>query len=363
MTVGRHRYDHLDMTASTMRAWRTHVYGEPNEVLRLDEVDVPEPGPGEVRVRVLGVPLNLNDLERVTGGNMAVRIELPYSPGMETMGIVDACGAGAESMIGRRVAAITKMAHGGFAEYVICPAASAFEIPEAIPMPGAACLYFPFHLAWLGLFDRAELRAGETVLITAAAGGSGSAAVQLAKHAGARVIATVGSDAKRALCEDLGADLVLDQNATDLGAQLLGATDGRGVDVVFDNVGGTVMDAAMNATAYNGRYLMMGFASDKTAADEKHIVPRRVAMGNFKLCGVLLAYQADDVVPIVKTMMGANFPPASKGASIMKSINDLVIAGAVRPVVGSVVAFEDIPAALTALADRQTTGRSVALTS
>ncbi len=173
------------MSPSTMRAWRTHEYGPPETALHLDEVPLPEPGPGEVRVKVAAVPLNLNDLERVTGGNMAVRIELPYSPGMETMGVVDACGPGTEDMLGRRVAATTQMAHGGFAEYVNCPAHSAFEIPEAIELPDAACLYFPFHLAWLGLFDRAGLRADETVLVHAAAGGSGSAAVQLAKHAGA----------------------------------------------------------------------------------------------------------------------------------------------------------------------------------
>src|SRR6478609_852483 len=158
----------------TMRAWRTHEYGRPTEVLRLGEVPVPQPEAGELRVRVQAIPFNLNDLERITGGNMMVRPELPYSPGMEVMGIVDACGDGVEQWQGKRVVAMPKGAHGGFAEYAICPAASTFEMPEAIPLPGAAALYFPFHLAWLGLFDRAELRAGESVLIHAAAGGSGS---------------------------------------------------------------------------------------------------------------------------------------------------------------------------------------------
>ena len=129
------------------------------------------------------IPLNLNDLERITGGNMMVRPELPYSPGMEVMGVVDACGAGAEEWQGARVVAMPKGAHGGFAEYAVCPVVSTFEMPDTIPLPDAAALYFPFHLAWLGLFDRAELQRGESVLIHAAAGGSGSAAIQLAKHA------------------------------------------------------------------------------------------------------------------------------------------------------------------------------------
>ena len=168
-----------------MRAWRTHRYGRPAEVLKLDEVPIPEPGPGEVRVRVQAIPLNLNDLERITGGNMMVRPELPYSPGMEVMGVVDAGGAGAETWRGRRVVAMPKQAHGGFAEYAICPTVSAFDMPEAIPLPDAAAVYFPFHLAWLGLLDRAKLRPGETVLdLCAAPGGKLTAIAQLMRNEG-----------------------------------------------------------------------------------------------------------------------------------------------------------------------------------
>src|SRR6266481_1876365 len=122
----------------TMRAWRTHEYGRPSEVLRLDTVPVPEPEAGEVRVRVQAIPFNLNDLERITGGNMMVRPDLPYSPGMEVMGVVDACGAGSEHWMDRRVVATTKGAHGGFAEYALCPAVSTFAMPETIPLPDAA---------------------------------------------------------------------------------------------------------------------------------------------------------------------------------------------------------------------------------
>ena len=174
---------------TTMRAWRLHEYGQPREVLQLETIERPEPDPGEVRVRVQAIPLNLNDLERITGGNMMVRPEFPYSPGMEVMGIVDACGAGADEWQGRRVAAMARQAYGGYAEFANCPAVSMFEMPDDIPLPDAAALLFPFHLAWLGLFDRADLQPGESVLIHAAAGGSGSAAVQLAAHAGARVFA------------------------------------------------------------------------------------------------------------------------------------------------------------------------------
>jgi len=342
-----------------MRAWRTHEYGRPREALRLDSVPVPEPGAGEVRVAVQAIPLNLNDLERVTGGNMMVRPDLPYSPGMEVMGVVDACGAGAETWQGARVVAMPKGAHGGFAEYAICPVASTFAMPEAIALPDAAALYFPFHLAWLGLFDRADLRSGESVLVHAAAGGSGSAAVQLAVNAGARVFATAGTDAKLALCRDLGADVVINYRTTDFAEVVLTETANLGVDVVFDNVGEAVMEDSMKCLRYNGRYLMMGFASNKLVADEKFIVPRRIALANIKLCGVLLAYQPPEALEFLKLGMGWNFAPGALGERIMSEVVDLVLAGRVRAVVGQQVGFDDVPSALDALADRATVGRTV----
>jgi NADPH:quinone reductase len=342
-----------------MRAWRTHQYGRPTEVLQLDEVPIPAPGPGELRIRVQAIPFNLNDLERITGGNMMVRPELPYSPGMEVMGVVDAGGAGAEAWQGKRVVAMPKGAHGGFAEYAICPTVSAFEMPEAIPLPDAAALYFPFHLAWLGLFDRAELTAGESVLIHAAAGGSGSAAIQLAANAGARVFATAGSEEKLKLCRELGAEVAINYRDGDFSQIVMEKTGDRGVDVVFDNVGAAVMEKSMGCLAYNGRYLMMGFASDKTVADEKWLVPRRIMGGNFKLCGVLLAYAPDAVAKLMKKGMGWNFVSAELGQKITREIVELVLAGKVKPVIGKVIDFEQIPPAIEAMANRETVGRTI----
>jgi NADPH2:quinone reductase len=345
----------------TMKAWRTHEYGRPTEVLRLDTVPVPAPEAGELRVRVQAIPFNLNDLERITGGNMMVRPELPYSPGMEVMGIVDACGEGVEQWQSKRVVAMPKGANGGFAEYAICPAASTFDMPDSIPLPGAAALYFPFHLAWLGLFDRADLQAGESVLIHAAAGGSGSAAIQLAKHVGARVFATAGTEEKVQLCRDLGADVAINYNDADFAEVVLAETGDRGVDVVFDNVGEAVMEKSLQCTVYNGRYLMMGFASNKVVADEPFIVPRRIALGNLKLCGVLLAYEPPEVAEMVKTAMGWNFATTELGAKIMREIVELVLAGKIKPIVGETITFEEIPTAIEAMANRQTTGRTIVM--
>ncbi len=331
------------------------------EALRLDRVPIPTPGAGELRIRVQAIALNLNDLERITGGNMMVRPELPYSPGMEVMGIVDGCGSGTEDWRHRRVVAMPKGAHGGYAEYAVCPVGSTFDMPDTIPLPGAAALYFPFHLAWLGLFDRADLRAGETVLVHAAAGGSGSAAVQLAVNAGARVFATAGTDEKVQLCRDLGADVAINYNATDFSEVVLAETANEGVDIVFDNVGEAVMEPSMKCTKYNGRYLMMGFASNKSIADEKFIVPRRVALGNLKLCGVLLGYQPPDASAFLKMGMGWNFASQELGERIMRHIVELVLAREVKPVIGQVVGFDDVPAAIDAMANRDTVGRTVVM--
>ena len=344
-----------------MRAWRTHEWGQPTEVLRLDRVPIPEPGPGELLVRNQALPLNLNDMERVTGGNMMVQPELPLIPGMEVLGVVDAAGPGAEDWVGKRVAATAGAATGGWAESTVCPLVSAFEIPEDVPLPDAAGLFFPFHLAYLGLIDRAELQAGESVLVHAGAGGAGSAAIQLAKHRGARVFATVGTQAKRALCEELGADVVIDYTEQDFAAVVMEETGQRGVDVVFDGVGEAVFGPSMNCTAYNGRYVMIGFASDKTRADEPFVVPRRLLAGNLRLCGVLLSYAPEEAIPAMKQGMGWNFCPRSLGASITEEVVDLYRQGAVRSVIGRVIDFEQIPAELEALFGRETVGRTVAL--
>lgn len=343
----------------TMRAWIVHEYGQPLDVLKLEDVEVPVPEAGEVLVRALAIPLNVNDLERITGGNMMAPPEFPYSPGMETMGVVEACGEGAEAWMGKRVVATCKRAHGGFAEKVICDTNAIFDMPDDIELPGAAALYFPFHLAWLGLHDRAEIQPGESVLIHAAAGGSGSAAIQLAKAAGARVFATAGTDEKVQLCRDLGADFAINYTTENFSEIVLAETENRGVDVVFDNVGEAVWTDSIKSTAYNGRYLMMGFASNKVVADEPFVVPRQIAFANIKLCGVMLNYASDEMVNTMKSFLGWNVSPSELGTQIMADVVDLVRSEAVRPVIGAVADFEELPSLITAMGNRETVGRLI----
>lgn len=347
-------------TEQTMRAWRLHEYGEPETVLKLENAPVPVPGPNTLLVKQEGISLNLNDLERINGGNMMVRPEFPYSPGMEVMGTVVATGEGAESWLGRRVCGTAEGAHGGWAEYCLAPQAGCFEMPLDIPMPDAAALFFPFHLAWLGLYDRARLAAGDWVLIHAAAGGSGSAAIQLAKRAGATVIATAGSDDKLKLCSQLGADHVLNYRDADIHQTVMALTAGRGVDVVFDNVGEAVMEASLKSLAYNGRYLMMGFASNKVVADEAFIVPRQILLSNASLMGVTLSYTEPDMIGMIKGAMGWNFPPRTLGESIHTQICEAYLNGEIKAVIGEAIEFESIPKAMACMARGDSTGRTVA---
>ena len=155
--------------------------------------------------------------------------------------------------------------------------------------------------------------------------------------------------------------MAINYNDADFAEMVLAETGNRGVDVVFDNVGEAVMEKSMACTAYNGRYVMMGFASNKAVADEPFVVPRRLALGNFKLCGVLLNYAGDDMIDMMKTALGWNVSPTSLGEQIMAKIVELVRSGAVKPLIGSTVGFDDLPNLINDMAHRRTTGRAIVL--
>ena len=270
-------------------------------------------------MRVAATTLNFNDVDGIRGRYRTVRPSLPYTPGMEVLGHVEAVGAGAEAWLGKRVVAVPSGAFGGYAELAVGPSAMVFEMPPESELPdaAAAAVYLPFHLSWLALHERAKVRAGDTVLIHAAAGGVGSAAIQLAALAGARVIATAGSAEKVEFCVSLGADVAMNYLDKDFVDVVLDATDGRGVDVAFDSVGGEVTTKTFRCMAFNGRHLLVGFASG-IEAEDLGIVPRPVLFGNFSLYGVCLAYVDDPLA--LKGATGYNFPSHADGERIHASV-------------------------------------------
>lgn len=236
-----------------MRAWRVHCHGSPSQALRLDELPLPEPGAGQVRVRSTAGALNWNEIDGCRGRYRTVDPPLPYTLGMELLGRVEAAGPGAEAWIGRRVVATASGAQGAHAETALADAAMVFEAPEMLDDSDAAAFFFPFHVAYLALLERGGLRAGESLLVHAGAGGVGSAAVQLGVAQGARVFATAGGPEKLRLCRELGAELAIDSRSEDFAEAVLDATGGRGVDVVCDLVGGKTTERSFRAIALGGR--------------------------------------------------------------------------------------------------------------
>jgi NADPH2:quinone reductase len=328
--------------------------GRPSEALELREVPMPEPGPGQARVAVSATVCNFNEVDGCYGRYRTISPPLPYTLGMELVGVVEAAGAGAEAWLGRRVTACATGAFGGHAEHALVDPAMAFDAPEKLDDVHAAAFYFPFHVAGLALFERAKLEAGEWLLVNAAAGGVGSAAVQLGVAAGARVIAAAGSAEKLALCRELGAAFALDYRAPRFADEVLAATGGRGIDVACDLVGGAATAALMPLMARGGRLVLAGFSGGIEAEDEAGITPRPLLFGNFSLCGVMLAYH-----PQGGKFGMANLLPRAAGDALQERLLSWLDAGRIRPIVGRVASWRELPAELERLESRATIGRTV----
>jgi NADPH2:quinone reductase len=229
------------------------------EALRWTELPTPEPGAGQVRIAIHAASLNFPDLLTVQN-KYQIKPPLPFVPGSEFSGTVDAVGDGVRHLkAGDRVATIGVA--GGFATHACVDAAAVMGLPPAFDLDDAAAFAFTYGTSHHALIDRAALRADETVLVLGAAGGVGSAAVQIAKAAGARVIAAASSDEKCNFCRELGAAVTVNTGRENLRDALKAATDGKGPDVVYDPVGGELAEAAFRSIAWRGRYLVIGFAA------------------------------------------------------------------------------------------------------
>ena len=245
-----------------MRALMLHKIGQPEDLL-LEEVDSLEPGPGEVLVDMHAAAVNFPDLLTIEG-KYQFRPELPFAPGKEGAGIVSAVGDGVTRVKpGDRV--MIQVEYGSFAEQAIAPEHECYLIPDAIPFDEAASIGIAFQTSYMALFDRADIQPGETVLVTAASGSVGIAAMQLAKQHGCTVIAGLTTPSKEDVARQNGADHVIDlsvDNPRDgIRDQLFALTDGKGVDVVIEMVGGDVFHGAIRSIKFRGRLIVVGFTS------------------------------------------------------------------------------------------------------
>jgi NADPH2:quinone reductase len=240
-----------------MLAWQVFEHGEPTDVLKLNEVEMPEPGPGQVLVRVKAAALNFPDV-LLCRGQYQIRPPLPFTPGVELCGEV--------VQTGQRVIGNPVLPQGALAEYALANETDIFPAPSALDDAAAASMHIAYQTGWFGLHKRANLQPGETLLVHAAAGGVGSAAVQLGKAAGARVIAVVGGPDKAEVARKLGADVVVDRRAENFISVVKEVTGGRGADVIYDPVGGDAYTGSAKCVAFEGRILVVGFAGGTVPA-------------------------------------------------------------------------------------------------
>ncbi|GAA4926261.1 NADPH2:quinone reductase [Actinomycetospora succinea] len=310
-----------------MRAWRVPRYGPFGEVLETADVPRPEPGPGETRVRVAAAAVNFADILHCAG-EYQERVPPPFTPGLEVAGTTED---------GRRVFGPVALPHGGFAEEAVLR--TTWPWPEGMSATQAAGFFVSYQTGWCALHHRTTLAAGETLLVLAAAGGVGLAAVQLGRAAGARVIGVVGDEAKAAVVRAAGAEVIV--NPDDLVTAVRELTDGRGADVVYDPVGGDSFDAARRVVAWEGRLLVIGFAGGRIAdAPTNHALVK-----NYAVVGVHWSAYRERAPELVTEWQ--------------RGIEDLWDRRAIDPLVGAEYAFEDLPTAMAELQARRTTGRVV----
>jgi len=312
-----------------MRAYQVVEFGPPS-ALQLKEVDDLVPGKGQIVVDVAAAGINFPDT-LVVSGRYQILPPRPFVPGKELAGTVRAVGAGVTDFApGDRV--LGQLEHGAFAEQAVVNSADAFHLPEGLGFADATALGLVYQTAYFALHDRANLRPGETVLVGGAAGGVGIASMQLAKAFGARVLAAVRKPDQVEFVRANGADAVIDVGGAnlwdDLRAQVLAATDNRGVDVIIDPVGGEFFNAALRALAWCGRLVVIGFAG----GDIPSVKANYLLVKNISVSGL----QWSDYRERMPQRM----------AEAQAEIFRLWRSGAVQPPVTRTFPLEELPAAL-----------------
>ena len=319
-----------------MRAIQCTEWGPP-EALQLNEIPAPQPGPGEVLVRVDAAGVNFPDL-LIVQKKYQMQPPLPFTPGAELAGEVLAVGEGVSHLrVGQAVVALCMT--GAFAEQALVPAALCMPLPAGFEPALAASFTLAYGTSWHALRDRSALQAGETLLVLGAAGGVGLAAVEIAKAIGAKVIAVASSDEKRAICLRHGADSAIGYDG--LREQVKALTEGRGVDVVYDAVGGAQAEPAIRSMAWRGRYAVVGFASGEIPT-----IPLN-----------LLLLKGTSLVGVFWGEWVKREPKA--WAAGLAELMGWLQSGRLQPLISRRYALAETPQALRDLAERRVTGKVI----
>ena len=324
-----------------MKAWRVERLGEPRDALALGEVDDLVPTADQVLVRVLAAAANFPDA-LLCRGAYQIKPDLPFTPGIELCGKVVAIGDEVTRLaVGDRVLGNPDLPHGGFAEYALMSQDTTFLAPPVLDDAEAAALHIGYQTGWFGLLRRADLQAGETLVVHAAAGGVGSAAIQLGKAFGARVIGVVGGPEKAEYARRLGADVVVDRREEDFVTVVKDVTNGRGADVIYDPVGGTTYQRSTKCIAFEGRILVVGFAGGIIQSPELN----HALVKNYSIVGLHWG------------LYNAKEPSAVHDCHA--ELVRMAESGLVRPLVSERLALADVADGVQRLADGTTAGRLV----
>lgn len=323
-----------------MLAWRVCRLAAPREALELEELPEPTAVGDRVIVQTSAVGVNFADL-LICRGKYQERPSLPFTLGQEASGVVVAAGPEHRSLVGRRVALMTKLPDGGYAEKICVPAGNLWPIPDSIDHEAAAVLPVAYLTAHFAIHHRGRVKSGEAVLVTGASGAVGSAAIQLAVATGAQVLAVGHGAQKLAHCTALGADVVLDYEDEQLVERIKDATGGRGVDVLVDCAGGSLLGSLRRCVAFEGRLVIVGFASGEIPA----LPANHLLVKNYSAVGLYLgAYQErrPDLI-----------------ADVFDDLFRLHRDGAVRPLISHRFPLRSLPAALEQLEQRTLWGHAV----
>ena len=309
------------------------------EALNWKELPTPQPAAGEVRVAIRAASLNFPDL-LIVQNKYQMKPPLPFVPGSEYAGVVEALGDGVTHLkIGDAVAAFGGT--GGFATHACVNATLVMPLPVGFVFDDAAAFVLTYATTHHALLDRAALKAGETVLVLGAAGGVGTAAIQIAKAAGAKVIAAASSDDKCALCLQLGADSTINYSTANLREELKRLTDGKGPDVVYDPVGGDLAEPVFRSIAWRGRYLVIGFAAGGIPS-----LPWNLAL--LKGASIVGVFWGD---------FARREPKAN--ARALAELAQWYAKGLVKPVIDQRLPMNELPAAFARMGSRKVHGKLV----
>lgn len=321
-----------------MKAILCKSWGLP-DTLVVEELPDVVPGPGEVAIDVQAAGVNFPDV-LIIQNKYQFKPDLPFTPGSELAGVIRAVGDGVKNLkIGDKVLAF--VSRGAFAQQIAAPAQAVMPMPPGLDFDTAAAVTLTYGTSHHAVVDRAQLKAGETMLVLGAAGGVGLAAIEIGKALGARVIAAASSDEKLAVCKEHGADVLINYSTEDLREAIKNATDGKGPDVIYDPVGGVYAEPAFRSIAWRGRYLVIGFANGE--------IP--------KLPLNLPLLKGASIVGVFWGEFARREPKANQAA--MAELMRWMAEGKVKPHISGRYALADTPRALNDMAARKVTGKVV----